>query len=70
VWIARYELSNSQKSFLGPCKKSGSCTSQGYIFMKKCPKWWYLFGFILQDMLATCLKNFRAFGIVQHVGKQ
>jgi len=38
--------------------------------MKKCPKWWSLFGFILQGKLATYLKSFRSFGIVQHIGKQ
>jgi len=38
MWIARYELSNSQKSFFGPYEKLGSCTSQAHICMKKCPK--------------------------------
>jgi len=38
--------------------------------MKKCPKWWCFFGFILQGKLATSLKFFRSFGIVQHIGKK
>jgi len=33
--IARYELSNSQKSFFWPCEKSSKCTSQAHILMKK-----------------------------------
>jgi len=30
MWIARYELSNLPKSFLGPCKKLGSFTSKAH----------------------------------------
>jgi len=52
-----------------PYKKPGSYTSQGHIFMKKYPKWWVLFGIILQSKLATCLKKFRSFGIVEHIKK-
>jgi len=69
VKIVRYELLNSQKSFLWPCKKLYCSTSQAHISMKKCPKWWCFFGFILQGKLATCLENFRSFGIVQTIGK-
>jgi len=68
--IARYEFLNSQLSLFWPCEKSGSYTSQAHICMKKCPKWWYFFGFILQIKLPTCLKNFRSFEIVQHIGKK
>jgi len=39
TWIARYELSNSQKFFHWSYRKFGSCTLQGHICMKKCPKW-------------------------------
>jgi len=59
-----------KKPFFGPVKKWASCTSQGHICMKKCPKWWLLFGFILQGKLATCFKNFKSFGIEQHIGKK
>jgi len=68
TWIARYELSNSQKSMFWPCKNPGSCTSQGHISIKKDRKWWLPFGFIPQGKLATRLKKFRSFGIVQHIG--
>jgi len=37
--------------------------------MKKYPKLWLLFGFILQGKLAICVKKFRSFEIVQDVGK-
>jgi len=37
--------------------------------MKKCQEWWLLFEFILHGKLGKCLKNFRSFGIVQHIGK-
>jgi len=37
--------------------------------MKKCPKWWCFFGFILSSKLAIYLKNFRSFEIVQLIGK-
>jgi len=33
LWIARYEFSNSQKSFFWPYKKHRSCTSQAHICM-------------------------------------
>jgi len=68
-FIARYKLLNYKNLFFGPTKKLGTSTSQGHIGMKKCPKWWYFFGFILQGKLAICLKNFRSFGIVQYIGK-
>jgi len=35
MWIVRYELSNSQKSFFGLAKKLGSYASQAYMCMKK-----------------------------------
>jgi len=69
VWIARYELSNSQKSFFGLAKKLGYNTSHCHICMKKCPKWWFFFGFIFHGKFFICLKNFRSFGIIQHIGK-
>jgi len=30
---------------------------------------WLFLGFLLQAKLATCLKNFRSFEIVQYIGK-
>jgi len=38
--------------------------------MKKCPKWWLLFGFALLGKLATYLKKFRSIRIVQYIGKK
>jgi len=38
TWIARYELSNVQKSIFGPYEKPSNYTSQVHICMKKCPK--------------------------------
>jgi len=37
--------------------------------MKKCTKWGCFSAFILQGKLATCLKKFRSFGIIQYIGK-
>jgi len=65
--ILAFKLTNI---LLGACKKMGNCTPQGYICMKKYPKWWLHFGFILQGKLAMCLEKFRSFGIVQHIKKK
>ncbi len=61
---------NWQINIFWPYEKTGSCTSQGHICMQKIPKWWLLFGFILQGKLIICLKKFRSFEIVQHIGKK
>jgi len=63
AWIARYKHSNSPNPFFWPCKKQGSSTWQAHFSMKKCPKWWYFFGFFFLDKLATCIKNITSFGI-------
>jgi len=34
MWIVRYLCLNCQEPFFLPCKKPGSCTSQGQICMK------------------------------------
>jgi len=70
VWIARYKHSNSLKLFFAPHEKQGSCTSQDHFSMKNCPKWWGFIGIFFLDKLATCLKIFTSFGIIQHIGKK
>jgi len=57
-----------KKIFFWPCENRAAALYKVRLY-EKYPKWWLLFGFILHGKLATCLKKFRSFGIVQHIEK-
>jgi len=52
-----------------PCKKSGSCTSQGHIGMKKMYKMVVLLWIHFPRQVGYILEISKSFGIVQHIGK-
>jgi len=61
---------SGKNPFFGPAKNGVVALHKVTFEWKKSSKWGLFLGFILQGKLATCLKNFRSLGIVQHIGKR